>query len=98
MPALNEKDLEKIALLAYLDCGSDNHQLAADLNSIMNFVEQLRKIDTTQVAPLFHPLDLSQRLRADEITEKDCSAELAKIAPSFEDGYYQVPKVIDSGQ
>jgi aspartyl-tRNA(Asn)/glutamyl-tRNA(Gln) amidotransferase subunit C len=98
MAAFNENDLEKIALLAYLDCGSDNHHFAADLNSIMNFVEQLRKIDTTHVAPLFHPLDLSQRLRPDEITENDCSLQLGKIAPSFEDGYYLVPKVIDSGQ
>lgn len=93
--ALKETDLENIAQLAYLE--SDNQHLAADLNSIMNFIEELRKIDTTNVAPLFHPLDLSQRLRTDEVSEQDCSETLAKIAPSFDEGYYLVPKVIDSG-
>ncbi len=96
--ALSEKDLEKIAHLAYLDFKSEGDHFVNDINSIMDFVEQLRKIDTGQVAPLFHPLDLPQRLRADEITEKDCSATLAEIAPAFADGCYLVPKVIDSGQ
>ncbi|MBA2710413.1 MAG: Asp-tRNA(Asn)/Glu-tRNA(Gln) amidotransferase subunit GatC [Tatlockia sp.] len=96
--SLNEKDLEKIAHLAYLDFKSDSHQFVDDLNSIMNFVEQLREIDTKDIAPLFHPLDLVQRLRPDEITEKDCSTKLAEIAPAFEEGCYLVPKVIDSGQ
>ncbi|MBA2652485.1 MAG: Asp-tRNA(Asn)/Glu-tRNA(Gln) amidotransferase subunit GatC [Tatlockia sp.] len=96
---LLEKDLEKIAQLAYLNCESDTkHHLVADLNSIMNLVEQLRKIDTTNVAPLFHPLDLTQRLRSDEISEKDSSVELAKMTSAFKEGYYLVPKIIDSGQ
>lgn len=64
----------------------------------MDFVDQLRRIDTSGVAPLFHSFDEHQRLKADKVTEKDHSAELAKIAPLFEDGLYLVPKVIDSGQ
>ncbi|MBA2656263.1 MAG: Asp-tRNA(Asn)/Glu-tRNA(Gln) amidotransferase subunit GatC [Tatlockia sp.] len=95
---LSEKDLEKIAHLAYLDCKSEiNNHLVADLNSIMALVEQLRKIDTNGVAPLFHPHDLKQRLRADQISEKDCSTALAKSTASFQDGYYLVPKIIESG-
>ncbi|CDZ79055.1 Aspartyl/glutamyl-tRNA(Asn/Gln) amidotransferase subunit C [Legionella massiliensis] len=97
--SLTENDLDKIAQLAYLDCKSEsNPHLAAEVNSIMDFVEELRQVDTSDIAPLFHPLDLHQRLRNDEISEQDCSDALARIAPSFEDGYYQVPKVIDSGQ
>lgn len=96
--SLSEIDLEKITQLACL-YKDPNDTLVEDINSIMNFVEQLRKIDTSGVAPRFHPLeDLNQRLRTDEISEKDCSAELAKIAPSFEGGCYLVPKVIDSGK
>jgi len=96
--SLSANDLEKLAQLAYIE-EDPNSTLAEDINSIMNFVEQLRKIDTSGVAPRFHPLeDHNQRLRLDEITEKDCSSELASIAPSFEKGCYLVPKVIDSGQ
>lgn len=97
--SLTENDLDKIAQLAYLDCKSENNpHLALEVNAIMDFVEQLHQVDTSDTAPLFHPLDLHQRLRKDEISEQDCSEALAKIAPSFEQGYYLVPKVIDSGQ
>ena len=94
---LSDEDLEKIAQLAYLDCKSDRQDpIRIDLNAIMDFVEQLRKVDTSGISPLFHPLDLTQRLRADEITEPDCSVELAQIAPAFEkeEGYYLVAKVV----
>lgn len=92
-------DLENIAQLAYFDpeAGEDT-QLAEEVGAIMDFVEQLRQIQTTGIAPLFHPFDLHQRLREDAISEEDCRQQLAEIAPLFEDDLYLVPKVIDSGQ
>lgn len=97
--AFNEKDIKNLAQLACLDGESNNSfQLAKEVNKIIDFVEQLRKVDTSGVTPLFHPFDLEQRLREDEVSEKDCSEELAALAPNFEDGFYLVPKVIDSGQ
>lgn len=92
-----EQDLKKIEQLAYLDSESDEHsQLAEEVHAIMDFIDQLRKVDTRNTAPLFHPADLQQRLRPDEVTEENCEAQLAELAPLFEDGLYQVPKVIDS--
>ncbi len=96
---ISQKDLEKIARLAYLE--ADNEQSAKlndDINSIMNFVDELRSVNTSHVAPLFHPFDLHQRLRPDEVTEEECLAQLNEIAPMFEDNLYLVPKVIESGK
>ncbi|KTD01894.1 glutamyl/tRNA (Gln) amidotransferase subunit C [Legionella feeleii] len=94
-----ETDLENVAHLAYLDPEADNHaQLAEEVGAIMDFVEQLRQVETTGIAPLFHPFDLHQWLREDAISEEDCRKQLAEIAPLFEDDLYLVPKVIDSGQ
>lgn len=90
--------LHKMAHLAYLTI--DEEQVPAvceEISAIMDFVEQLRTIDTTGVAPLFHPLAAQQRLRVDEVTEAECIAELEAIAPMFEDNLYLVPKVIDAG-
>lgn len=96
---ISQKDLEKIARLAYLDADSEQStQLSEEINAIMNFVEELRNVKTSHVAPLFHPFDLHQRLRPDVITEEEYLAELAEIAPMFEDNLYLVPKVIDSGK
>ncbi len=94
-----ENSFKNIMQLACLDTESDNStHLAEEINAIMDFVEQLRKVPTANVAPLFHPFDLHQRFRNDVITAEDCRNQLAEIAPLFEDGLYLVPKVIDSGQ
>ena len=96
---ISNQDIEKIARLAYLDIEPHSSSaLKEEINSIMNFVDQLRTLDTKHVAPLFHPLALHQALRTDEVTEQDCIAELEAIAPLFENDLYLVPKVIESGQ
>jgi len=95
---ISPQDLAKIARLAHLDADSDNStKLLEDISAIMDFVDQLRAVNTNNVAPMFHPFDLHQRLRTDQVTEEECLAELAAIAPLFEEDLYLVPKVIDSG-
>jgi len=97
--SITRSELHAIQQLAYLDPkGADADLLAKEINAIMDFVQELREIDTEGVVPLFHPMDLHQRLRADEVTEDNCLAELAGLAPNFADDLYLVPKVIDAGE
>lgn len=64
---LSAKDLENISKLAYLNEDSEHSaKLTQEVSAIMDFVDQLKTIDTSQIAPLFHPLALNQRLRPDE--------------------------------
>jgi aspartyl-tRNA(Asn)/glutamyl-tRNA(Gln) amidotransferase subunit C len=89
------QELKKIADLARLDPEfSDPKQLAQDINAIMDLVDQLRSVDTAEIAPLAHPFALHQRLRMDAVTEEECIAELEAIAPLFENDLYLVPKKI----
>lgn len=92
-----EDELNKIAALSYLDTNNTPH-LLHDVSAIMDYVEQLRQIDTTDIIPLLHPLGLHQRLRADEVNDVNHAAELANLAPLFVDNLYLVPKVIDTGK
>ena len=55
----------------------------------------MQSVDTEGVEPLAHPLDLEQRLRADEITEENQRDRLQKLAPASEEGLYLVPKVLE---
>jgi aspartyl-tRNA(Asn)/glutamyl-tRNA(Gln) amidotransferase subunit C len=94
--SMSLKDLQKIAALAYLNIEEDEApELMQEVSEILEFVEQLRSVPTTNVTPLFHPLPLNQRLRTDEITEDSCLAELKELAPLFEDDLYLVPQVIN---
>ncbi len=99
--AILKNELEKIAALASIGMNSENStQLAHDVATIMNFVEQLRSVNTIGITPLHHPLDQHQhqRLRVDEVREENQVSKLASIAPLFADDLYLVPKVIDIGK
>jgi aspartyl-tRNA(Asn)/glutamyl-tRNA(Gln) amidotransferase subunit C len=94
--ALDKQTVFKIARLAriYVD-EVDVERYASELSSILEFVEQMDKVDTDNVAPLSHPQDRVLRLREDKVTEKDQRDIFQDVAPATENGLYLVPKVID---
>ena len=73
----------------------DMDDVVAKLSSIVDFVDQLQAAPTDDVVPMAHPMDQSQRLRADAVTESNERDKLQKNAPSTENGFYLVPKVIE---
>jgi len=52
-------------------------------------------VNTDHVLPMANPLDATQRLRDDEVTEPDQREHFLAIAPATEDGLYLVPRVIE---
>jgi aspartyl-tRNA(Asn)/glutamyl-tRNA(Gln) amidotransferase subunit C len=94
---LKPEDVENIAHLARL--AITEHELATyvtNLSKIVTFVEQLNAADTRDVEPMAHPLSgQTQRLRSDEVTERDQHERYQKNAPQVEAGLYLVPKVIE---
>lgn len=93
---LSDDDVKKIAHLARLNLSEQEiAHYAPQLTGILNFIEQLNQADTTNIEPLAHPLDISQRLRPDAVTEPDLRDKYQKIAPETQAGLYLVPKVIE---
>jgi len=66
-----------------------------DLNSILKLAEQLGSIDTDNIEPMAHPLHMTQRLRADVVSEEDHSDLFQSIAPKTGNKHYLVPTVIE---
>ncbi|MGY4492451.1 Asp-tRNA(Asn)/Glu-tRNA(Gln) amidotransferase subunit GatC [gamma proteobacterium L18] len=94
--ALERCDVEKIAHLARLGLTEADLSHTTDaLNSILGLVDQMQAVDTSGIEPLAHPLEASQRLRADQVTESNHREAYQAIAPAVENGLYLVPKVID---
>ncbi len=94
--ALRPEEIEKLGELARLRIEPDEvEDLVAKLTSILEFVDQLQAADTGDVEPMAHPLDQSQRLRPDEVTETDRHELYQQNAPQVERGLYLVPKVIE---
>ena len=70
--ALERSEVEKIAHLARLGLNDgDIPQTTETLNSILGLIDQMQAVDTQGVEPLAHPLEATQRLRADVVTERN---------------------------
>lgn len=94
--ALGKNDVEKIAHLARLAINDQDIPTYADnLSNILHLVEKMNAVDTEHVTPMAHPLDTTQRMRADEVTESDQRDEFQKRSPQVENGLFLVPKVIE---
>ena len=94
--SLERSDVEKIAHLARLGLNdADIPQTTATLNNILGLIDAMQAVDTNGIEPLAHPLEATQRLRADVVTESNHREAYQAIAPAVENGLYLVPKVIE---
>lgn len=94
--SLTPEQVRKVATLARLKM--DDAQIngyAHELSGILDMVAALEAAQTGDIAPMSHPMDLTARLRADEVTESDEREAFQAIAPQVADGVYLVPKVIE---
>ena len=94
--AFDKTEVEKIAQLArLLISDSEIDEVTGRITDILALIDQMQSVDTDAVVPLAHPLDLTLRLREDDVTESDRRDELQLLAPEVEEGLYLVPKVIE---
>ncbi len=94
--SLTSDDVEKIARLAKLAVDANEIEaLGQDLSNILDLVAQMDAVDTTGVEPMAHPLEMTQRLRADVVSEQNQRDKYQTVAPETEAGLYLVPKVIE---
>lgn len=93
---LTPEDVVRIALLSRIELSVDERKSTRDqLNGILGFIEQLQAVDTTNIEPMAHAVDVVQRLRPDVVTETDKRADFQALAPETEDGLYLVPRVVE---
>jgi aspartyl-tRNA(Asn)/glutamyl-tRNA(Gln) amidotransferase subunit C len=95
--SLTRQDVEKIARLARLAITQKEMPVyVTSLSSIVNFVDELSRVETGNVQPMAHPLDgQHQRLRADRVAETDHHEKYQANAPQVQSGLYVVPRVIE---
>ena len=93
--SLTKDQVHHIAMLARLKLEDSEFDDVVDkLSRIVDFVDQLQAAPTEGVVPMAHPLDQSQRLRPDAVTETIDRDAIQANAPMVSDGFYLVPKVL----
>lgn len=94
--AVTIKDVEHIAQLAKLNFTEDEKvRFTEQFNEILSFMEKLNELDTTNVEPLSHVIELQNVLREDTVKPSLPTEEALKNAPAKTDRFFKVPKVID---
>jgi aspartyl-tRNA(Asn)/glutamyl-tRNA(Gln) amidotransferase subunit C len=94
--SLTPDDVRRLARLARIAIEpAEETAVLERLNRVLGLIEEMRAVDTTGIEPMAHAVDTVQRLRPDDVREKDQRALYQSVAPAIEDGLYLVPKVIE---
>jgi len=89
--------VRKVALLARLDIpNQQEEQFAKQLNSILDYFEQLSELDTESVLPTTRAIELSNVTRADQQENCTLREEILGQAPSREGDFFRVPNILAS--
>ena len=92
----DKKSLLKLGKLARISISDDKlNNLSKDLNSILEFVDQLKEIKTDQVDPTSNSLNQKLEVRDDKVDTKNSSEDILENAPEKEMDFFVVPKVIE---
>lgn len=93
---IDAEQVRRIAYLARIGLAADEaERYIGDLEAILTMVERMQVVTTAGVEPLAHPIDVTQRLRPDVVTEADQRDAYQADAPATADGFYLVPRVVE---
>jgi aspartyl-tRNA(Asn)/glutamyl-tRNA(Gln) amidotransferase subunit C len=94
--SLTAKEVREVAHLARLELSdSEVDIMTRQLAAIVDYVDQLKQINTDGVEPLAHALDVSNVFRADEPALSLPVDEALANAPQRKGDFYRVPAVLD---
>lgn len=94
--SVSEKEVRYVANLARLQLSEkDVKTLANDMNKILGYMDLLNELDTSNVAPLEHVIEMNSWLRKDNAKPTISHEDALKNAPDADSDYFRVPKVIE---
>jgi len=95
MSRISSEQVKYVANLARLAITEEEAAMfTKQLDDIISFAEQLNELDTENVAPTFHVLDMKNILREDIAQQGLPQEEVLKNAPEHQDGQFKVPAIL----
>ena len=94
--SFNHADLKKIAHLARINVSEQETKVLEEkLQGIMSLIDQMQNVDTDNVEPMSHAIEVSQPLRDDIVKETDIRKDSLPLASEVHDSLFVVPQVIE---
>ncbi len=96
MKRISSDEVKKVARLARLELNqSEINQHQEQLEKILDYIKQLEKINTDNIPCTTRAIEVVNVLRKDEKKVYENSEELLDLAPSRENKFFKVPKIIN---
>lgn len=93
---ISKDDVLKVAHLARIELSEQELELfSRQLESILDFIDKLKRLDVSSVNPTSHVLDVKNILRPDSIKKSLENKSVLKNAPKSLKDHFKVPKVIE---
>lgn len=94
--AVERFDIHYVADLARMALSAEEEQrLAGQLGNILAYVEQLKAVDVSNVAPTSHAFPMVNVVRPDVVTPGLSQEEALRNAPRQANGLFMVPKIVE---
>ncbi|MBS7606362.1 MAG: Asp-tRNA(Asn)/Glu-tRNA(Gln) amidotransferase subunit GatC [Candidatus Bathyarchaeia archaeon] len=92
---VSKSEVEHIAWLAHIELTEEEKELFTEqFNRILDFFRKIDEVDTNNVPPTYHVLELVNVYRKDEVGEPLPKEEVLKNAPRREDDFFKSPKIV----
>ena len=93
---ITRDEVRRVALLARLQLSRQEEEIFTEqLDKILQYVEKLNRLDTANVEPLAHVVDIVNPLREDHAVNQPSPDAMLANAPARERDFFKVPKIIE---
>ena len=90
------KTIKHISKLSRISVDDEKaKKLAGDMNSIFDFIEKLKELDTDNIEPLTSVAETTLKLRVDEVKSGNIKEDILKNSPDENEDFFVVPRVVE---
>ncbi len=94
--SIDNQTVRKVSKLAKIKINEkEESKLIEELNNILGWVDELKKVDTEQIEPMLSVFNESMAMRKDEVSSEISDELVLKNAPESKSGFFVVPKVVE---
>ena len=93
---ITEETIDYVSILAKLEfTGEEKEQARIDMGKMLDYIDRLGELDTTDVEPMSHVFPVQNVFREDVVTNGDGSRQTLRNAPEEKEDMFVVPRTFD---
>ena len=94
--SIDNQTVRKVSKLAKIKINEkEETKLIEELNNILGWVDELKKVNTEEIEPMLSVFNESMVMRKDEVLSETSDELVLKNAPESKSGFFVVPKVVE---